>query len=200
MNSGVRYFLTTFAVIILLIIGIVWIVRSGGPDSRSASNSAIQLQDYTEKPGVALETNVEGPINAPENHRTIRVTITSLTRQIDIIAGYQGEVISTKTYDNNQQAFEAFSAALARAGFTQNRVVPSNNSESICASGSRTHYRIMQDNAYVMNNWTASCTQGTFGGDAVATNRLFQLQIPDYNAITKNISMGSNGGSTGLVL
>lgn len=200
MNSGVRYFITTFAVIILLIIGIVWIVRSGGSSSRGASNNAIQLQDYVSKPGVALQANAEGPINAPENHRTIQVTITPLTRQIDIIAGYQGQVIATKTYDNNQQSFEAFAAALARAGFTQERAVQSNNSESICAAGSRTHYRIIQNGDYDMNHWTASCTAGTFGGDAPATNRLFQLQIPDYNTITNGVSMGSTSQSTGLVL
>lgn len=199
MNSNVRYFLTAFAVIVLLIIGIVVIVRSDS-DSNTVTQNELRLMDYADKSGSSVQLNMEGPINAAENHRTVRVTVTPLTRTIDIIAGYEGQVIDTKTYDNNQDAYQEFLAALQRAGYTRERQIASNNSQSVCPTGSRTHFRITDGPETPMNTWNASCTQGTFGGDVSLTNRLFQAQIPDYNTMTKNISMGSTSGSTGLVL
>jgi hypothetical protein len=90
--------------------------------------------------------------------------------------------------------------SLARAGYNKERRLAANNSDAICPLGSRTHYLVIDNGQEKQNPWSASCTNGTFAGNASLTASLYQAQFPDYDTMTSNVSMGSTGGSTGLVL
>lgn len=202
MNSGVRYFLVTLAVILLLITGIVFIVRSGSSNSGVVPNTGTKLDDYTSNTNAEIRYTIEGPINAAENHRSIAMRVSPTIRQIDIIRGYQGEVINTKSYDNNQGAYSDFLDALTRVGFTNERRLASGvNATAVCPLGNRTHYQVVDAGKDVMNLWSASCTEGSFAGNISQTTSLFQAQFPDYSKITSGVNVGTtSGGGTGLVL
>lgn len=198
-----RYLLATVGVIFLLIVGIVIFSRSNRPQSAvTPDNTAINLNDYSENENASVQYTVAGPINANEDHRQIRITISASSRQIDVIKGYQGELLSRNTYSNNSEAYADFLEALRRANFTKERRIADNISPAaICPVGNRSFYQIIENSEDKMNLWTASCVGGTFGGNISLTNQLFQLQIPDYSKITSGVSIrGNSGNSTGLVL
>lgn len=197
-----RYLLATVGVVFLLVVGIVIFTRSGSRDATTPNNNRITVTDYTDNPNASVQYTIQGPINAAENHRQVRITISPNSRQIDVIKGYQGEVINSATYGNDSGAYGNFLEALNRANFTKERRIEQGvNSEAICPLGNRTYYQIVEDNEDVMNLWNASCVAGTFGGNVTLTQQLFQLQIPDYNKITSGVNVtGNSTGGTGLVL
>ncbi len=203
MNSGIRYFLATLTIIVLLLVGIVVIVRSGSSNNTNVvPGSGSALTDYTENTNASVQYTIDGPINASENHRAIRITISPRSRQIDVFKGYQGEILDRKTYDNNTDAYGEFLEALNRAGFTKERRLREGiTSESICPLANRSFYQIVENGSDVQNLWSAACTDGSFAGNIQLTVILFQAQIPDYDAITRNVSItGTGNRNTGLVL
>lgn len=203
MSNGLKVFLATFVVILLLIFGIVLITRGGGSSSDNVTvGGKPGLVDYADNTNAEVRYTLEGPINAAEQHRTVRMSVSPTIRQIDVIRGYEGEVIDRKTYDNNSNAYKEFLEALQRAGFTQEKGVKGNaSSAAICPLGNRTHYQLVEKGENRTNLWSASCAQGSFGGNASLTTSLFQMQFPDYGSITSNVNIsGSGGGGTGLVL
>lgn len=199
MNSGIRFLIVTLVVVLLLVFGIVIINRNGAGGGRApvASYNVTKLADSQ---GSTVASYVDGPINAAEAHRAVRLTVSAKTRQIDVIAGYEGKVIDTKTYENNADAYNEFLQALNRANFTRERKISNISADAVCPLGNRTHYRIVENGDLKQNSWTASCTGGTFGGNISLTNSLFRAQFPDYNQMTSGMSLNNTPASTGLVL
>lgn len=199
MNSGVRFFIVAFAVIILLIFGIVLINRNGSGTTNTIGG--INLAELANEPGTAAQSYIEGPIVAASQHSAIRMTVNARTAKIEVISGYENNVVNSKTYDNNQEAFTQFLDALGRAGYTKERRMSNPNADAVCPTGNRTHYRVLTTDAEQrQNSWTASCTSGTFGGNVGLTSRLFRAQFPDYNQITSGLNLNNSQPSTGLVL
>lgn len=198
MNSGARFFLLSLVVIALLVFGIIFIIR-GGSDRDTVVDTGVNLTELADEGRGTVEFNMEGPINAQEDHRTIRMTVNSNVRLIEIISGYEGQVISSQSYANNGEAYSEFLAALTRAGFNRERTRDDISSDAVCPTGNRTHYRVI-DGDVKQNSWSASCVDGTFNGNVSLTQRLFQAQFPNYSQITSGISMGSSARNTGLVL
>lgn len=201
MSTGIRYLLATFGVIFLLTLGIVVFTRGDSQNAKTPDRTAIQLSDYYQNDDASVQYTIQGPITASETHRQIRITISPNSRQIDIIAGYEGNIIDRKVYDNNTDAYTEFLDALRRANFTKERRLDRNiNSAAICPLGNRSYYQIIENNQDVMNLWSASCIPGSFAGNVQLTRQLFQLQIPDYNVITQSVSVGSTSSSNGILL
>ncbi len=205
MNSGTRYFLATFAVILLLIFGIILIVRSdSGNRSTGGNDIGTDLNDYADNTSAEVRFTIAGPINANENHQTIRMTVSPRVRTIEVLTGYEGQIATTKSYDNNTNAYSDFLKALTRASFTnERRVARGVDPQAICPLGNRTQYQLIDAGKNVVDLWSASCAEGTFGGNVSLTTTLFQTQFPDYSQVTSGVSLGSSASgsrNTGLVL
>lgn len=177
-----KYFLVSLGVVLLIIFGIVIFNRGGTKTVNAPGKKPVTLMSYANNTNASVQYSVEGPINARENHRTTVITVAPNSRSIVIYTGYQSQVLSSQTYANDTNAYSAFLAALNRAGFTiERRVASGVNSASVCPTASRTHYVVVDGSKDVMNLWSATCTAGTFGGNATLTTTLFQTQIPNYS-------------------
>lgn len=204
MNSGTRYFLATAAVILLLIFGIVLIVRSDSGTPTTSGDSGTKLNDYADNTSAEVRYSIAGPIVAQENHQTIRMTVSPRTRTIEVLTGYEGQVTTTKSYENTTAAYTEFLQALTRASFTNVREEAKDiNPQAICPLGNRSRYQLTDAGKNVVDLWSASCTEGTFGGNLSLTTTLFQTQFPDYSQVVNGVNLGSSSSgsrNTGLVL
>ena len=193
-----RYLLATIGFIVLMVIAITIFAR---PQSKKATtnNKVIQLSSYVKNNNAQVRYTIEGPINAPEDHRSVQISVSPLSRTLNIISGYQGQVISSQTYANDAQSYSDFLQALSQEQFTAERQVSSNiKSQSICPLGNRTHFQILENAKDVMNLWTGSCMRGSFGGNVANIRSLFKLQIPDYVKLTNSVSVTGSVPNTGI--
>lgn len=178
-----KYFLGALGGLLVIILLVVLIV--GGGDNDVPADEVTRLTDYAAEASETMYT-IGGPITAEETHRQVRITVTNSQRKIDVIDGYNGNVLRTETYPNTTAAYEAFLAAIEQVGFSKTR-----NSDlsftSVCPTGRRYSYALNNGEEKIVNTWSATCEKGTFGGKTNATERLFQAQIPDYQDVTQDI-------------
>lgn len=197
MNNGMKYFLISLGVILLIIFGIVIFNRSDTQTAKTLTQKTVLPTDYTTNQSANMQMTIEGPINANENHQAVQIIVGPKSRTINVFTGYEGQIAKTQTFPNNQQAYSQFLEALNRAHFTTERKIATNvNPEAICPLGSRNHYLIVDNNKDVTNLWMASCTAGTFGGNVQLTNNLFQSQIPNYSNFVAGVNWGVPASSS----
>lgn len=194
-----KYVLIGLGVILLIVFGIVLFNRGGSENKVTPGKRTVKLSDFITKDNSSVEYNTAGAINALENHRAIQIIVTPTTRTINVYTGYNGQILNTQTYSNTQNAYSDFITALGRAGFTRERRLDANiSSQSVCPTGSRTHYKLFEGSDEVMNLWTASCTSGSYAGNVSLTNSLFKSQIPDYSKITQGVNINTGTSSGGI--
>lgn len=176
-----KYFLISLGVVLLIIFSIV-IFNRGGSKTVTTGRKPVSLMSYAPNDSASVQFSVEGPINAIENHRTTTISVSPNTRNVTVYTGYQGQVLTSKTYPNDTKSYSAFLAALNRAAFTKERPLAKGiSSVSVCPTASRNHYLIVDNNKDVMDLWSATCVTGSFAGSVQLTTTLFQAQIPNYN-------------------
>ncbi len=182
-----RFFVTLFIVALLVFLGVLLFNRS--PSKPTTVNSKT-LSDYAQT-AADVRLTIDGIINGDDRHRQIRVTVDANERTIDIIGGYNGNVITTKSYSNNVNAYRVFLKALANNGFTRGRKTSVTDEEGVCPLGQRYIYELQNtgDSKTDLRTWNSSCGGGTFGGQGVLIRQLFANQISDYDQITNNVSL-----------
>ncbi len=158
----------------------------------SSSNVAPKkpLIDYATTNAV-MQITISGPVVADQNHKEVQVTIGQTANQINIIQGYQGTIINTQTYQNNESAYAVFLRAIDSAGFTDGNSNPNlTDDRGFCAQGDTYNFEIINGPSTVQNYWATNCgSQGTFQGDVGLIMSLFQAQIPNYGTVTSNVSL-----------
>lgn len=186
-----RYLIGFLGIIAIIILIIVLLVRGGGSDPKTD----IDLADYLTGTSQVRMT-VEGQVAASENRYVSRISVNQDEATIDVIQGYEGDVIRSKSYPMNPNAYAEFLLSLRRAGFT----VGNDNSDmrdqrGYCPLGSRNIYELYDDGKQVLRYWNTSCDpkQGTFKGNTSLVTTLFRLQIPAYNELTSDLNFGGSG-------
>lgn len=181
----VSWFIGLIVIVLAVIFGVILIrntVNSTLNGSARSVQETLSLNDYA-KEGVTLRLHVYGPIVATENHREIQADITSATRALSVIRGYDGEVIKRTTIGNTLESFKEFASALDRAGFTVERSGEAGDPVGACATGSRYQVQVIENGKTLKDLWRTTCTDtapGNFGGSMSAVAQLFRLQYPDY--------------------
>lgn len=141
-----------------------------------------------------VRVTVDGPIVGEETHRAIRITISRDERTLDIIQGYQGLVIKTQDYDNDQASFDVFLRAINGLGFTSSKKPKVADEYTVCPTGTRYTYELTNTESPEtdVRLWSVSCgfEFGSFAGGPGPTIRsLFQKQIPDYAKLVEGVSV-----------
>ncbi len=175
-----KYFLGFLAVVGLVIV--VFFLVLGGLNSGkgSISKNHIVLSDYANTSTV-MRLTTEGPVNADQNHRVVRITIGRDQNMIEEIRGYQGSVVKQQTYANNQQAYETFLKSLQLLNFTKGNTKSTIvDDRGYCPTGYRYTYEIVSGSTTPEHFWGSSCGQGNFQGLSANIRALFKAQIPDY--------------------
>jgi hypothetical protein len=147
------------------------------------------LPDYADT-YAEVNFTIDGRINGDDQHRAIKITVDQFQRKIDILGGYNYNVIEEHKQPNNQQAYSVFLKAINNEGFTikrQNNTSP-NSETGQCPLGIRTIYELNDSGDSLVRLWGSTCGQkvGTFGGSKTAIQTLFQAQITDYDKIISN--------------
>lgn len=194
MKGSWRYIAGIIGVLAVLIIAILLIVGrvNRTPDAVEPGERKLTLTDeqYNDS---SLVWAMEGEVEAQEEYRSIRITVTPSLRTLEILRGYNYQVESKQEFNNSQAAFDVFAKAMQNAGFTSVAGDESTNQDErgICPTGNRFIYAVIDEGSEVYRNWSTSCSkkEGAFAGNATLIRRLFQAQIPEYSKLTRGVKL-----------
>jgi hypothetical protein len=193
MNRAVFGFL---AFIILIILIVILIFSGGGKKPANNSGPSLKpLPNYSTTDATTSMT-IDGQINGDDIHRAIRITVSQNQREMDIIQGYNGTVISSQTFGNNQAAYAVFLRAINNYGFLQklkNTKAPADE-RGQCPLGNRYIFELAKDGSTLSRLWASDCsvTNATLGGNSQTLQTLFEGQITQYNTLTENVNLASD--------
>ena len=186
-----KYIVGVIAVVIILFAAIFWIV-TGNNDREPGQRGKpqIELTEYADS-NAKVTYQINGELVAKEEHRAVRITVTRNQRTFEVLSGYDGDVISSKTYPNTSAAFDTFVHGLDIAGFTREKKAKYDSESGVCPRGNTMVYTLTQDNNELSRLWGSSCdkSDGPFGGNRREVSNLFERQIPDYQDLTDDVDL-----------
>jgi hypothetical protein len=186
---NMRYLIGFLGVIAIIILIIVLFVRGGGGPEKPA----IDLADYTTSTSEVAFIN-DGPVSATQTHDVVKITVNQSEATINVIKGYEGQVVASRSYPMNANAYAAFLLSLKHAGYTiGNDDADLKDERGYCPTGDRYVYELNDNGGQVSRYWNTSCGNryGTFQGQGPLVRQLFQMQIPDYNELTNTLTLQS---------
>lgn len=185
-----RYLLGIVGAFILIILAIVLIFRIGGNNQAEKGTPQTVLTEYVNSDAVTRLT-IDGKVVGKEKHYAVRVTVGRNNRTIEILNGYDGQVVQSREYDNDIAAYNVFLHALENAGFANEKEAKEEDETGVCPTGNRYIYELTENGNDEVRLWSTSCSrkEGNFAGKASLVRRLFQAQIPDYQEVTRNVSL-----------
>lgn len=186
-----RYFLGIIGAFILIILAIILIFRMGGNDEADKGTPQTDLTEYVNSDAVARLT-MDGKVVAREKHYAIRITVGRTNRTIEVLNGYEGEVVQSREYGNDIAAYDVLLHAIQNAGFANEK--PGGTEQELtgmCPLGNRYIYELTENGNDKVKLWSTSCSgkEGDFAGNAALVRQLFQAQIPDYQEVTRQIRL-----------
>src|SRR5438270_6016585 len=166
--------LVSFVGIIIFIVILVTIFGHGG--KKATPGAQLQpLPDYAGTNATVSFTQ-DGIVNADSLHRSIRITVSNSQVALDVLKGYNSQVIQTNSFENNQEAYTVFLKAINNAGFlakTKDTRIP-NDETGQCALGFRFIMDLNQGGSDLSRTWASSCGSkvGTSTGAATTLQTL----------------------------
>lgn len=182
-------------IFILVCIGLLWLGVTLVRNALSSGNTTTP-QLRTQKIANYSTTNakaelfVDGPVIANQEHVAMRITVERMQAKIEMISGYDNQVVRQAVVPNTENSYRAFLKSLESLGFTKPPLaVVDSDKEGKCPLGTRYTYKLTDGNRSVINLWSTSCGAGTYSGQRASTRQLFVRQIPTkiYNDVTKNM-------------
>jgi hypothetical protein len=175
-----RYFIGFLITIGLIILLIVLLFGGGGSKSKVPTTSK-PLADYSSSDAAARLT-IDGPVNADTIHKSVQITVDKDEVTFEKFQGYQGHVVGSQHYENNETAYANFLHALAHAGFTRGDTSSALKDErGYCPLGNRYIFEFIQDGKDIERFWATSCGKPkTYLGAPSLTLQLFRAQVPDF--------------------
>lgn len=184
-----RYAIGIGLFLILVVVGLFLIFRGGS----NRAPAPKELHEYAFDGSSEVSLTARGKINGDDIHRRIVITVARDFRQIDIIQGYEGNVIQTQRFENNSDAYQEFLYAIQRAGFVRKKSGIEGelaNPLGRCPTGKLYTFQHEADSEELSNLWSASCDEmGTFAGNSSLLQTLFKAQITNYSKITSGVSL-----------
>lgn len=184
----------SIVIFLIFVVGCIFLlslVFGGGNKSGNSSKNSVKksfsLLDYVDTESRVVATT-NGRIVGDDEHRAVRITVTRSSRKVEIIQGFQGNVIDSKEYSNNSDAYKQFLAALSKTSFGKVRKGEFGTETGVCASGRRYVFEVFDKNKSVSRTWTASCAKGSSLASPEAVTNLFRRQITDYGQITTGVT------------
>lgn len=178
------------ALIIAALVSLGRMVFTGG-DSANKTNPAAESQQVRNDTldtasGRSVRFTERGPIVADENYKSYQIVITPTTRTYTTYSGYLDRVVASKTYQNNQRAYEEFVYALDKADVS--KVLDTKGQDDVrgvCATNGRLYlYETANNGSATHTLWTSTCagSKGNMGASVAQLKALFVNQIPEFDA------------------
>ena len=187
-TTAMKFLVTFFIIAVLIIFGVFIFGINKKSTPKPVTVAPSSLQDYASATA-EVRLTVDGQVNGDDLHRAIRITVGKNQRKLEVIQGYQGNVIDSKTQDNNESAYDVFLRSLNNAGFTKERKTKITDERGVCPTGNRYIYELTNTENNDLRRWSTSCGAGTFGGQSQLIRSLFQSQITDYETITSTVEL-----------
>ncbi|HVI60549.1 MAG TPA: hypothetical protein VM535_00120, partial [Candidatus Saccharimonadales bacterium] len=160
----------------------------GGGDSPKKPKTPRTLASYSSTDAYVRMT-IDGEINANQEHEVVRVTVNRQTATYEQLQGYEGTVLNTQNFANNEASYNNFLYALAHAGFTKgdpDKLLA--NERGQCPLGSRFIFELVDGGKTIQRYWATTCSSPkTYKGNLGATLELFERQIPNYDDLTEDL-------------
>lgn len=185
-----RYFFAFLATLGLIIIVVILLISGGGGGTKKSSTATNKrtLPEYANTDAEA-SVQIDGRINADSLHSQINISVNRNQVTYQQISGYQGNVVASSSFANNESAYSAFLSALNVAGFTRGNK-DKTSSAGQCPLGRRYTVQFVNEGKTLENYWFTSCgKQGNFLGNTGMTLQLFELQVPGYQDLTNNVQL-----------
>lgn len=169
-------------IFILFVIGLIWLIIllfskifSGG--DQTAPVATTKLSSYA-RSGTSAELYTDGPIILNQEHRAIRITVEATQSKIELISGYDGQVIRQEVFPNTQEGYLNFLKGLDTLGFSKTNKTALKDERGQCPLETRYVYSLKENGTNVFRYWSTTCGTGNFGGRGSSVRTLFQRQIP----------------------
>ncbi len=185
-----RYFVGFLIFIGLFILAFILIFHHS---SHSTAAKPIVLGNYANT-NTVVQFTIDGPVVYDSSHNEIQITVGQYQNTLNIIQGYQGNVVKSENFPNNEPAYNVFLNALQIAGFTKSQKF-NYPSTGACATGDVYHLSVIDDfGTNIQDLWATTCgNEGTFGGVVSPIQNLFEAQIPNYNKETAGVQVLAQG-------
>ena len=178
-----RYFIAFVTALGLLFL-LIFLLFHGGGQPKTAPK---RLDSYASTDAQA-QLVIDGPINADQLHRAVRITVQKDEVTFEEIHGFQDSVTNLQSFDSNQDAYANFLLALQHSGFRLGDNNPALKDErGYCPLGDRYVFRLTQDGQDIERYWATTCGIKTYKGNLGTTLQLFEAQVPDYNKLVQNL-------------
>lgn len=185
----VRPLLTVLVGLGIFILIIVLIVKlfSGG---KSTPQNQFDVGKYADTAATATLL-VDAPTNLDQEHYQVKITVSQNQNEIDVMQGYQGTIVDSRTYPNNSVAFGAFLQSLKLVNFAKGSS-DKLDYRGYCPNGDRYVLTFNDGTTDRVNYWTTSCGQGTYKGNRPETLELFkrQIAVQDFFHLTNKVTLG----------
>lgn len=164
---------------ILIVLGLIWLIVLLFTRAFSGSNTTAPtpLVNFANTDTV-VTMYIDGPVVANQQYRGLRITVGRDEVKSELMDGYQKDVVSQQTFDNNSTAYATFLKALQRAGF--NEPIATNitaDERGLCPQRNRFIYTLEDGQTEKKRMWTSQCG-GNYQGMQQLTRQLFLAQVP----------------------
>src|SRR5580765_1987005 len=175
----------------LIILVVILLVRAFSGGSTTKPGTAIDLGSY-QNTAATVTLLVDGaPTQIDQDHRQIRITVSQTQNEIEVLQGYQGNVIDTRSYPNNSDAFGVFLQSLKLMNFTKGKTDAAlADYRGYCPFGSRYVFTFNDGTTDKFHYWATSCGSiGTYQGALKNTLSLIRNQVPqqDFQTMTATV-------------
>jgi hypothetical protein len=196
-GSGPRIFpiiiiilVVAFVIAGLVSLGRVFLTGNSSTTKTTDSTESVLTSVKNTENGRSVSWTVRGPIVADEQFRSYQITISPSERKFVTYSGYLDQVIDSKSFTNNQKAYEQFVYALDKAGIGETHNVDDTDFRGVCATDGFAYIF----NTYIGDSadhtlWTSSCkgSKGTMGANVTQVHALFVNQIPGFKPLFTQI-------------
>lgn len=178
------------SLLLILFTVILIFFRGGQPPTAPKTEELKPLPDYATT-NAEVSMTLDGRINAEEEHRAIRVTVSQYLRTLDVLKGYSGNIASSQSFSNSQDAYAVFLRAINEAGFLlRNKDYKVDDERGKCPLGQRYVFELNEAGDSLSRLWSSTCSKvGTLEGSAATLQTLFKRQITNYNQLTADIRL-----------
>lgn len=187
-----RIFFVAGIVLLLFLLGIFILFHGGGEKPVSTVPKVMPLPDYSDT-NADVSMTIDGNVNGQDIHRQIVITVDQFSRRLDIVKGYNGNIISTKTFSNSENAYNVFLTSIGNAGFlAENKKAKIKNDTGQCPLGFKYIFELNDGGEQLSSLWTTTCGKiGTLNGNTSVLQNLFKAQITDYNELVSDVNLSA---------
>jgi len=183
-----------FIIFLTVVFGILFVLFLifGNGSKKDASPKAtptkpLTVREYAPRDSKVVYT-IEGNIRGNNMYRAVRTTITREYRLIEVIEGFENNVIKAQKEPNNQDAYAAFLAAIEGKGYGRVRSTKKTNDEGVCPLGQKYIYEIYDGGKQTQRLWSTTCgSQGTSAANNPVIRILFDRQITNRDKFMFNV-------------